>query len=338
MSARSGRYCELSILNSDLWQPSASIEALVKRGQLFTGIRQFFLDRQVLEVDVPVLSQAAVSDPFIDTMEVAYQFFPGDQEQIYYLQSSPEYAMKRLLAAGSGCIYQMAKVFRNGEVGRKHNPEFTMLEWYRVGFDEFQLMDEVAALVSSLTGVKSFDKVSYHALFRKYLDLDISQVDNRHLAAKLAEFVEVSEETKRTTDTDGWLNLLMSHCIEPQLTGAVFVYNYPASQAALARVKKDSDGNWVAARFELFVDGVELANGYRELTDASEQQRRFELDQQQRSQLSLVQRPVDSRLVKALENGLPDCAGVALGVDRLMMLALGKESISQILPFDFSRA
>lgn len=322
------------ILNANLWQPSASIETLVKRAQILADIRQFFQQRQVMEVDVPVLSKAAVSDPFIDAMEVSFKHFPDDQEQIHYLQSSPEYAMKRLLSAGSGCIYQLAKVFRNGEVGHKHNPEFTMLEWYRLGFDDKQLMDEVQALVSSITGITTFQRYSYREVFKKYLSLDIESADNADLAKVMAEHVEVSGEY----DTDGWLNLLMSHCIEPQLKGAVFIYDYPASQAALARVKTDSQGVSVAARFELFVDGVELANGYHELSDSKEQLRRFEKDLSDRVDLGLPQRPYETRLVSALEDAFPDCAGVALGVDRLVMLALGKASISEVIPFDFSRA
>ncbi len=323
-------------MNADLWQPSASIDTLRKRAKALAKIRDFFSQRQVMEVDVPVLSQAAVSDPFIDSMEVAYQHFAGEgaESETYYLQSSPEYAMKRLLAAGSGCIYQMAKVFRNGEVGRKHNPEFTMLEWYRIGFDEQVLMDEVAELISSVTDIQVFKRCRYHEVFEQYLGIDIFTADSKLLASTMRQHIEVSGDY----DKDGWLNLLMSHCIEPQLEGAVFIYDYPASQAALARVKQDHQGRNVAARFELFIDGVELANGYHELSDSKEQQRRFEKDLADRAELELVQRPYDARLVSALVSGFPDCAGVALGVDRLMMLAFDKQAISEVLPFDFSRA
>ncbi len=321
-------------MNADLWKPSASIETLQQRAKALRDIRFFFNQRQVMEVDVPVLSMAAVSDPFIDSMEVSYQHHPDSDIYPYYLQSSPEYAMKRLLAAGSGCIYQMAKVFRNGEIGRKHNPEFTMLEWYRLGFNERSLMREVADLVSIITGINAFEEYSYKAVFEKFLGIDIHTASQEQLAQTMNQYVEVSGDY----DRDGWLNLLMSHCIEPQLNGAVFIYDYPASQAALARVKKDEQGNRVAARFELFVNGIELANGYHELTDSDEQQRRFEKDLADRKALDLPQRPYDTRLVKALANKLPDCAGVALGVDRLLMLALNKDEISEVMPFDFSRA
>jgi len=321
-------------LNIDLWQPSATIETLRKRGQLMADIRAFFALRDVLEVDVPVLSQAAVSDPFIDSMRVEYRHFAEDSSSDYFLQSSPEYAMKRLLAAGSGCIYQMSKVFRNGEIGRKHNPEFTMLEWYRLDFDEHQLMDEVARLIESVTGITGVEKLSYKAVFKRYLDLDLNYASDEKLAKTMRKHIEVSGDY----DRDGWLNLLMSHCIEPQLKGAIFIYDYPASQAALAKVKQDCEGVAVAARFELFIDGVELANGYHELTDSCEQQRRFETDQQQRAQLELPQRPLEMRLVEALSQGMPSCAGVALGVDRLLMLALKKAHIKEVLPFDIERA
>ncbi|MCJ8337744.1 MAG: EF-P lysine aminoacylase EpmA [Pseudomonadales bacterium] len=321
-------------MNTDHWQPSATLETLKKRAAMLAQIRDFFSARDVLEVDVPVLSQAAVCDPYIDSLTVEYRNFPEDTVQHYYLQSSPEYAMKRLLAAGSGCIYQMSKVFRNGEVGSRHNPEFTMLEWYRLGLDDQTLMDEVAALVTKVTGIEHFQRYSYRQLFLQYLNLDINTASDAKLAVKMREQIEVSGEY----DRDGWLNLLMSHCIEPQLQGAVFVYHYPASQSALARLTTDADGFSVAARFELFIEGVELANGYHELTDAAEQAKRFAADQQLRSELGLQQRPLELRLVEALKQGLPDCAGVALGVDRLLMLALAKEQIAEVLPFDFSRA
>lgn len=321
-------------MNKDLWQPSATIETLHQRGKMLAAIRQFFADKAVLEVDVPVLSQAAVCDPFIDTMRVEYRHFVEDSPIDYFLQSSPEYAMKRLLAAGSGCIYQMSKVFRNGEIGHRHNPEFTMLEWYRLGFDEQQLMDEVSALIEAVTGIGDFSRIRYTALFKRYLGLDIDSASDAQLAQTMREHIEVSGDY----DRDGWLNLLMSHCIEPKLTGAVFIYDYPASQAALSRVKIDEQGMAVAARFELFIDGVELANGYHELTDSQEQAKRFAADQSQRQQLALPQRPLESRLVAALSHGMPDCAGVALGVDRLLMLALGKDHIKQVMPFDITRA
>lgn len=318
-----------------LWQPGASVEALRLRAQLLAKVRQFFAERNVLEVDTPVLQRPAVSDPFIDCMQVDYRHYPGDTPQPFYLQSSPEYAMKRLLCAGSGCIYQLGKVFRNGEHGKRHNPEFTMLEWYRLGFDAAQLMDEVSALVCQLTDIQVIERISYRALIAQHTQLDIHCASNAEIAHYVRGHIEIDLEEN---DRDGWLNVLMSHLIEPALKGrAVFVYNYPASQAALARLTKDEQGLECAARFELFVDGVELANGYHELTDASEQRRRFEADIIQRKTLGLPQRPWDTHLVDALAQGMPDCAGVALGFDRLLMLALAEREISRVIPFDFSR-
>jgi len=319
------------------WRPSATIENLRHRAQLFDHIRDFFKQLDVLEVDTPVMSQCAVSDPFIDSFELNYCPVVGVDEQTYYLQTSPEYAMKRLLAAGSGAIYQMSKVFRNGEYGSRHNPEFTMLEWYQPGYDDHQLMDEVEALVVPILGLKSIERITYSDLFMRYLGFRPELVGVDRLVAETKKYVDI---TLQDDDPDTWLNLLISHVIEPQLkkVAAIFVTEYPASQAALAKVRQNSVGEWVAARFELFVNGVELANGYHELTDPQEQQKRLQIDQTHRERLQLPQRPLDYRLVEALEAGLPDCAGVALGVDRLLMLALNAGSIAEVIPFDYSKA
>jgi len=319
------------------WQPTASIENLRRRGAILAQIRQFFALRDVLEVEMPLMSHCAVSDPFIDSIEVAYRPFPESPAQPLYLQTSPEYAMKRLLCAGSGAIYQLGKAFRNGESGRRHNPEFTMLEWYRPGFDEQQLMDEVAELVMPILAVDKVERLSYQQVFERYLGLNPHTASLDELKVETRRHVDLAMDDD---DRDSWLNLLMSHVIEPQLAelGAVFVCDYPASQAALAQVREDASGRPVATRFELFVNGIELANGYHELTDVAEQARRLEADQQQRAELGLPQRPLETRLVSALESGMPQCAGVALGVDRLVMLALGAEHIDQVIALPFERA
>lgn len=324
-------------MNSSEWQPTADMEYLRGRADLLAQIRAFFAARGVLEVETPVMSHCAVSDPFIDSIEAHYAPYPGAQSEILYLQTSPEYAMKRLLAAGSGAIYQMGKVFRNGECGQRHNPEFTMLEWYRPGFDDLQLMDEVEALVAPLLGLERIERLTYGEVFQRYLGLDPYQATLQQLVDTTRRHVDVVMEDEAR---DSWLNLLMSHVIEPKLAAerAVFVYEYPGSQAALARVRDDAEGRSVAARFELFVDGMELANGYHELTDAAEQAARLAQDQQVRGTLGLPQRPLEQRLVAALSAGLPDCAGVALGVDRLVMLALNARHIDQVVSFPFSRA
>ncbi|MBV0932470.1 EF-P lysine aminoacylase EpmA [Marinobacterium weihaiense] len=317
------------------WRPSAPINHLRARAGVLAQIRHFFAERSVLEVETPVLSKCAVSDPFIDSLEVSFGFQPGIEDERLYLQTSPEYAMKRLLAAGSGDIYQMAKVFRNGESGRRHNPEFTMLEWYRLGFDDQRLMDEVAALVTRIVPSLSVRRLSYAELFEQELGLDPHAASLETLQRVCRAHVDAPFEDD---DRDTWLNLLMSHVLEPRLKGAVFIHSYPASMAALAQTRVDAQGRVVAARFELFVDGVELANGYHELTDADEQARRLQADQRQRALLGLPQRPLDGRLVQALAAGMPNCAGVALGVDRLVMLALGVDNLEQVVSFMHARA
>ncbi len=318
------------------WMPTASIENLRFRARILASIRSYFAAHDVMEVDAAVLSQCAVSDPYIDSLEVHYKAHPDATAEMCFLQTSPEYAMKRLLAAGSGSIYQMGKVFRNGEEGRNHNPEFTMLEWYRLGFDDQQLMDDVESLVRSILPIGPIRRCNYRDLFIEKLSIDPASASNAELAALMRSHVEVDLDIN---DRDGWLNLLMSHLIEPMLKEEpIFVCNYPASQSALARLKQLDSGEWAAARFELFVEGIELANGYHELTDAAEQARRLQADQKVRETLNLPTRPLENRLVRALEAGFPECAGVALGVDRLIMLAIGAKHIDQVIPFTFRNA
>lgn len=319
------------------WQATASIENLRRRAEIFAQIRGFFAERDVLEVETPLMTSAAVSDPYIDTIECRYHPVPGLDESARYLQSSPEYAMKRLLASGSGSIFQICKAFRNGEAGRRHNPEFTMLEWYRVGYDHRQLMAEVEALIAPILGIGQCQYLSYGELFQQYLNVDPHTSSAEELKRIALSHIDLEMDDD---NRDNWLNLLMSHVIEPKLSGqgGVFVYDYPASQAALAKVSEDASGVAVACRFELFVNGIELANGYHELTDATEQARRFDLDIAQRKAEGLPQRPVDNLLVAALAAGMPDCAGVAIGLDRLVMLALGTSEIKDVIGLPFDRA
>ena len=319
------------------WNSTASIINLRRRAEIVAAVRAFFATRNVLEVDTPVMSNAAVSDPYIDTIECRYQPLVGGEVEAKYLQSSPEYAMKRLLASGSGAIYQISKAFRNGEVGRRHNPEFSMLEWYRPGYDHRQLMNEVAELLLPLLGIAESVQYSYAQVFVKHLGVDPHSASVAELQAIAAEHIDSDYEDD---NRDNWLNLLMSHVIEPRLKneGAVFVYDYPASQAALAKVSQDDQGRAVAERFELFVKGVELANGYHELTDAAEQARRFNADNQQRCAENLPQRPTDDLLVAALKQGMPGCAGVAVGIDRLVMQAIGTDDIADVIAFPLPRA
>lgn len=312
------------------WQPDAALDTLRLRAHLLARVRGFFADRGVLEVDTPLMCQATGTDPHLDAL--ALELAPGDWR---YLQTSPEFAMKRLLAAGSGPIYQLCKAFRRDESGQRHNPEFTMLEWYRPGFDDNQLMAEVAALMAAclpatVPDAAGIARLSYRDLFRQHLTLDPFAATDDDLRAC----------ARRHTDThalvlsrDDLLNLLMALVIEPQLQDPVFVVDFPASQAALAQINRDQHGNDVARRFELFVAGMELANGYLELTDSAEQARRFAADNRQREAAGRPVRAVDDRLLAALEHGLPACAGVALGFDRLVMLAAGAGHIREVLSF-----
>ncbi|GMQ53260.1 elongation factor P--(R)-beta-lysine ligase [Halopseudomonas aestusnigri] len=316
------------------WQPSATIDALRRRAGIINRIREFFAERGVLEVDTPSLSHAAVSDPFLHPFATEYVPEGGGQAAMLYLHTSPEYPMKRLLAAGSGAIWQLCKVYRNGEIGRRHNPEFSMLEWYRPGFDHHQLMDEVDALVRAVLAGESARRVTYAAVFAEHTGLDIHQCSDADLQRLAAARCGFQGELSR----DGYLNLLFSECVEPRLQAPTMVYAFPASQAALARVVEGDDRVPSAARFEMFVKGMELANGYFELTDADEQLRRFEADQAQREALGIAALPIDMPLVDALRSGMPSCAGVALGVDRLVMLALGASTIGEVIAFDTQRA
>lgn len=313
------------------WLPTAPLAHLRRRAALLADIRAFFAQRGVLEVDLPLLAAAPVTDPQIEALAVAV----GNTH--YYLQTSPEYGMKRLLAAGSGPIYQLAKVFRAGERGRRHNPEFTLLEWYQPGYRLEQLIGEAAALVALALGERPLRIAGYRQLFLDHLQLDIHRTPESALAECAQRHLDLSFDT---APRDVWLNLLFSSLIEPHLgRGEITaVVEFPATQAALARLAEDDTGTPVAQRFELFADGVELANGYHELTDAVEQRARFERDLDQRRAAGQSLPPQDVRLLAALAAGLPDCCGVALGVDRLLMLQLGVDSIDQVLAFPLERA
>ncbi|MDP2547586.1 MULTISPECIES: EF-P lysine aminoacylase EpmA [unclassified Oceanobacter] len=304
------------------WTPTASLAALQARALMYQQIRQFFAERQVLEVETPLLAQAPVSDPNIEPMATA---------DGRYLHTSPEYAMKRLLCAGSGDIYQICKVFRRGEAGRRHNPEFSMLEWYRLDWNEHQLMDEVADIAVLMLGLPSTPPrvmLTYQQALLQYAGLDPLQCRD----VTIAECGQQLAGQDLSLDRDGWLDVIMSHAVEPALPRdtLVFVYDFPASQAALAKTRRTVDGHDVAERFELFWNGAELANGYHELTDVAEQTRRFEQEANGR--------PIDKRLLAALGSGLPPCAGVAMGLDRLLMQRLQVSTIAEVLSFDWLQA
>jgi lysyl-tRNA synthetase class 2 len=326
------------------WRPVASKDRLFARADLLKSIRSFFEQRGVLEVETPILSHAAGTDPNLESIPATYRADPQQQEQTLFLQTSPEFAMKRLLASGSGAIFQICKSFRNSEQGVRHNPEFTLLEWYQPGFDEYQLMDEVMALVQFLAQVlnpkalysqEKWQRLSYQSLFEQHLGINPHTVSEEDLAKRaLAAFdIELEEASK-----DTWLDLLFSHLIEPHLTEPVFIYDYPATQAALAKIDKNSDGIEIGRRFELVISGMEIANGYYELTDEAEQRRRFLCDQEVRRKQRLMSNPLDENLLAAIQSGLPSCSGVAMGLDRLLMLICDASSIDEVLTFPLDRA
>ncbi|MGI9250991.1 MAG: EF-P lysine aminoacylase EpmA [Pseudohongiellaceae bacterium] len=306
--------------------PASQINRLQARAQLLTMLRQFFAAREVLEVETPILGPTTGTDLYIDSFAVPIN--TGDKQTNYYLQTSPEFAMKRLLAEGSGPIYQIAKVFRADESSRLHNPEFTMLEWYRPGFTMEQLMTEVADLIATVvsdSGV-NLPRYSYRQLFVEHLNIDPHTANAEQVATVAQQHLDIAEPLDKT----GYLQQLMALVIEPQLPEFCFVYNFPTEQCALAKIEQDEEGITVSRRFELYGRGMELANGYQELTDATEQRNRFTADLNQRRATGRTQYPLDEKFLAALQS-LPDCAGVALGIDRLLMLTTGATTIDEIL-------
>lgn len=274
------------------WRLSARIEHLKQRAELLAQARAFFAERNVIEVQTPVLAKHTVTEPDVQSIEV-----PG----YGYLQTSPEYQMKRLLAAGMPSCYQLGPAFRHGEQGRLHNPEFTMLEWYRLGFDHNQLMYEVADMVDALLGPKPYQRLTYEDV--------------------------VGKSEGRTRDA---LDLAFADACERLTPGRFFITDYPADQAALARINPDGQ---TAARFELVIDGVEIANGYWELLDVEEHRQRFKTDGEIRQKRGLPAMAVDEAFIAALQHGLPACAGVAMGFDRLVMLGIGAKDFFEVLTF-----
>ncbi len=320
--------------DGSVWRPTATHDALRRRAQALRDARDFFHARQVLEVETPAMVNAPVSDVNLGSVRVQM----SGSEISMFLHTSPEYAMKRLLAAGAGDIYQICHVYRGAERGRQHNPEFTMLEWYRLGFSLEQLMREVADLTNHLLGARlpvefvTFrDAVHRHAGFDP-LDADIAELQ------RAAQTLGLDAAHAAKAGRDELLDLIVGAQVGPAL-GAdtlTFMHRYPASQAALARL--DSADPRVALRFELYHRGIELANGYHELASGAEQRMRFAADQKVRASRGLPTFTLDPHLLAALDAGLPDCAGVALGFDRVLMLAMNAASIDEVLAFPTERA
>lgn len=326
--------------------PTADLAVLQLRAHLLATVRRFFDEQGYFEVDTPLLSHDRAVDPHLEPFQ-----FEGSAGPLY-LQTSPEFAMKRLLAAGARAIYQVGHVFRAGELGRRHNPEFTMVEWYRTGdthIDQMRVVEDLVAAVFHAAEKKGhshfprnvrvpFKRTTYRDAFLHHTGRDIMPMPPEDLA-NLARRRGISiPESLDPADRDGWLNLLLAELVEPRLgaEGSEFVCNYPATQAALAIIRQEDPP--VAERFELYIAGIELCNGYHELTDPAELRRRIEVESQRRVAEGLSPLPVSNRLLAAMDAGLPACSGVALGFDRLVMLAAGKSSVAEVIPFGFERA
>lgn len=313
------------------WRPVALPGVQRQRAALLSDLRRYFAERNVLEVDTPLLCSSGVTDPALENFVVPCR--DGSR----FLQTSPEYAMKRLLAAGSGDIYQICKAFRAEEVGVRHNPEYTLLEWYRSGIDHYRLLHEVGELVCDLLDRPGWQVWPWDTLMQHVLGVEVNSASRKALEKVARQWLG---EIPEGLDRDGLLDLLVSHCVEPAIAdwGVVFIVDYPISQAALARRIESPEGEAVGARFECYVDGMELANGYWECGDVEELTARFTADNERRKQQGQEQRPIDHHLLAALDSGLPDCSGVAMGVDRLLALRAGVASLDAVLGFDWVRS
>ncbi len=353
------------------FHPTASLTTLRHRALLLKAIRRFFDDAGYFEVETPLLSQDIVVDAWLEPFVAAFLPRAEDWQRptdFRYLQTSPEFAMKRLLAAGATAIYQLGKVFRNGEVGQRHNPEFTMLEWYRVGDDhddQMRLTEELVRCVAEVAAVfpeseileewrlrrsqfgtrvlssQPFERLAYDDAFQRYAGRWVLGASTSELKDLAVKHQLVAPPSLTDEDCDGWLNWLLAELVEPELgrERPTFLHGYPPSQAALARTSAEAPGETsVAERFELYIDGVELCNGYHELTDAAVLRQRIQEQLDVRVAAGLRPLPAESRLLDAMEAGLPPCAGNALGVDRLIMLALGATHLSEVIAFPFDRA
>ena len=322
---------------SESWRPAAPREVLQARARMLADIRAFFDRRGVLEVETPLLSSASSTDPSLGSFHTRFR------QQHLYLNTSPEFCMKRLLAAYGDAVYQVCKSFRDDELGPLHNPEFTMLEWYRPGFDMFELMDELTDLVrllvnnSSIT-INGINTISYAEAFRQAAGID-PHAATAEDCLRCARQHGIEQPVGLDDDVDAWLDWLLIQLVTPSFAadGLTYLFGYPQSQAALAKLYQDPQGVTVAARFELFYGDIELANGFDELQDANQQRRRFDRENRLRVASGLQPAIIDEYLLDALGHGLPACSGVAVGLDRLLMLLLGHSAVEQVLSFPFTR-
>lgn len=324
------------------WRPSCAVDLLRKRAWMLAAVRAYFSRQQVMEVETPVLCHTVGTDPYLDYFSSALKFEGSGPDCRLYLQTSPEFSMKRLLAAGSGSIYQICKAYRNGESGRFHNPEFTILEWYRLGFDLHRLMDDIDRLVGHVFGLsgpgRDSERISYQQVFMQQVGFDpvLAEIaDFKRFADRIGEPLAVN---LCGNDIRLWQEYLFACRVQPHLgkQGLCFVYDYPANQCALARIRPDDAR--LAQRVEVFYRGMELVNGFHELDCETEQRARFERDLEIRKQSGKDLPVIDERFLAALKAGLPDCSGAALGLDRLLMCLMNQDSINAVLSFSLSRA
>lgn len=323
------------------WKPSLHWEDAKSRAEILHKVRCFFIDNNIIEVETPVLSQGTITDPYIEAFSTPYNYLSdsdSSSSKALYLQTSPEYSMKRLLASGYQSIYQISKAFRDEPYGRFHNPEFTLLEWYRIDIDHLQLMDEVEELLVKVLGQIETKKISYQNIFLEFLDIDPLDTSREKLLTVLNFHQKDIDWITEKDQADTLLQVIFSEIIERKMESniAYFVYDFPINQASLAR--KSIIDERVAHRFECYFNGIELANGFYELTDPIEQEERFLKDNEQRKVNNSLDKPIDKRFIEAIENGLPDCSGVALGLDRLVMISLDKTHIEDVITFPVNEA
>ncbi len=330
-------------MTNNCWQSTASHKILLERALMLKNIRAFFDGRGVIEVETPLLSHYSTTDPHLDSLRSRFR------DQSCYLNTSPEYAMKRLLADWKKPIYQICKAFRDDELGPNHNPEFTMLEWYQPDYDSVKLMNELADLVTNLCQLSKcyaidkvqFESLSYQQVFEDFVGINPHQTT----AAECYQFaqannIEIPQGLGADDALNDWLDWLLTQLVLPAFNKNVFtfLYDYPASQCALAKIEKNEQQVLVAKRFELFFGEVELANGFFELTDAAEQLKRFQLENKKRKQAAKEQGLIDENFIAALNFGLPECSGVAMGLDRFLMVLTNNPGIDQVLSFSWDYA
>lgn len=334
-------------MNKIDWHPSCKIKMLEDRAKLLQQVREFFAARKVIEVETPIIGSYTGTALHIDPIMVIDDLGIDIDKQVKFLQTSPEYAMKRLLAAGAGDIFQICKAFRAKELGRLHNPEFTILEWYRLNFNHHQLIKEVVELLQYILADLNIEyqvnKISYREIFKQYVGVDpitSSLFDLQELAISKIDLSNKLQEYIVDSSKQDCQELLFNHIIEPAISkiGQIWcIYDYPAEQAALARIVIDKCGDPVGERFEVYINGIELANGYHELTDPKIQQQRFLADQVNRKELNKQYLAIDPYLLAALEFGLPECSGVALGLDRLLMIKSQANAIREVICFAYDQ-